>query len=100
VKWVTFATMFAEEYGITSDNVRQQLDTAEAPVVRRFLGLDGQVMQQIGLDSEAMVRVIEQVGNYGEIFARNLGPDTQFGLERGLNALYTEGGLLYSPPFR
>ncbi len=100
VKWVTFATMFAEEYGITSDNVRDQLETAEAPVVRRFLGLDGQVMQQLGLDSEAMVRVIEQVGNYGEIFARNLGPDTQFGLERGLNAQYTDGGLLYSPPFR
>lgn len=100
VKWVTFGTIFAEEYGITSENVRDVAANAQAPVVRRFLGLDGEVMSQLGLDSDAMVRMIEQVGNYGQIFARNLGPDTQFGLERGLNGLYTDGGLLYSPPFR
>ena len=100
VKWVTFGLIFAEEYGITSDNVRDVAASAQAPVVRRFLGLDGQVMEQLGLESDAMITMIEQVGNYGEIFARNLGPDTQFGLERGLNALYTDGGLLYSPPFR
>jgi len=100
VKWVTFGLFFAEEYGITSANVRDVAATAQAPVVRRFLGLDGQAMQQLGLEADAMITMIEQVGNYGEIFARNLGPDTQFGLERGLNALYTEGGLLYSPPFR
>ncbi len=100
VKWVTFGLIFAEEYGITSANVEDVVATAQAPVVRRFLGLDGQVMEQLGLESDAMVNMIAQVGNYGEIFARNLGPDTQFGLERGLNALYTDGGLLYSPPFR
>ncbi len=100
VKWVTFGTMFAEEYGITSENVRDVAENAQAPVVRRFLGLDGEALSQLGLEQDAMIDMIEQVGNYGEIFARNLGPDTQFGLERGLNAQYTDGGLLYSPPFR
>ncbi len=100
VKWITFGTFFAEEYGITSENVREQLETAQNPVVRRFLGLDGDAITQLGLDSDAMVTMIEQVGNYGEIFERNLGAGSQFNLDRGLNALYTEGGLLYSMPFR
>lgn len=100
VKWITFGTFFAEEYGITSANVRERAETAQNPVVRRFLGLDGDAITQLGLEPDAMVTMIEQVGNYGEMFERNLGADSQFGLDRGLNALYTDGGLLYSPPFR
>ena len=100
VKWVTFATIFAEEYGITSANVRDVAANAQNPVVRRFLGVDGESIAQLGLEPDAMVEAIEQVGNYGEIFERNLGAGSQFGLDRGLNAQYTDGGLLYSPPFR
>jgi len=100
VKWITFGAFFAEEYGITSANVRERAETAQNPVVRRFLGLDGDAITQLGLESDAMITMIEQVGNYGEMFERNLGADSQFGLDRGLNALYTDGGLLYSPPFR
>jgi general L-amino acid transport system substrate-binding protein len=100
IKWVTFGTIFAEEYGITSDNVLEVAASAEAPVVRRFLGVDGEALQQLGLEQNAMIDMIQQVGNYGEIFARHLGADSQFNLDRGLNALYTDGGLLYAPPFR
>jgi len=100
VKWITFGTFLAEEYGITSANVREVAETTQNPAVRRFLGVDGESLEQLGLEQTAMIDMIEQVGNYGEIFARNLGPDTPFGIERGLNASYVDGGLLYSPPFR
>ncbi|MDZ7707274.1 MAG: hypothetical protein U5J97_05155 [Trueperaceae bacterium] len=81
--------------------MREVAETTENPAVqplprRRRL----KSLEQLGLDADAMIDMIEQVGNYGEIFARNLGPDTPFGIERGLNASYVDGGLLYSPPFR
>jgi general L-amino acid transport system substrate-binding protein len=100
VKWITFGTFFAEEYGITSENVRDVAQTSQNPNVRRFLGVEGESMDQLGLPQDAMIDMIEQVGNYGEIFNRHLGPNTPFDIERGLNANYTDGGLLYSPPFR
>jgi general L-amino acid transport system substrate-binding protein len=100
VKWVIFGTFQAEELGITSANVEELAATSEDPVVRNLLGAEGDLGQGLGLDNDFMVKVISQVGNYGEIYDRNLGPDTPFNLERGLNALYTEGGLMYSPPFR
>ena len=100
VKWSVFGTFLAEEYGITSENVREVAETSQNPAVRRFLGVEGEALQQLGLDQDAMINMIEQVGNYEEIYNRNLGPDTPFDIERGLNSLYTEGGLLYSPPFR
>jgi general L-amino acid transport system substrate-binding protein len=100
VKWVIFGTFQAEELGITSANVEELAATSEDPVVRNLLGTEGDLGQGLGLDNDFMVKVISQVGNYGEIYDRNLGPDTPFNLERGLNALYTEGGLMYSPPFR
>lgn len=99
VKWVTLATIEAEELGINSSNYEDFLDSAD-PVIRRFMGLEGELGQMLGIDDEFAVRVIRHVGNYEEIYNRNLGPDTIFNLERGLNALYTEGGILYSPPFR
>jgi general L-amino acid transport system substrate-binding protein len=100
VKWTVFATIEAEELGITSENVQEMADTSENPVVRRLLGVEGDLAPLLGLENDWVINVISAVGNYGEIFDRNLGPDTEFGLERGLNALWTEGGLLYAPPYR
>lgn len=100
VKWATFATFAAEEYGIDSGNVEDIAATADDPNIRRLLGLEGDLGQKLGLDNDFVVLIIQQVGNYAEIYDRHLGPDTPFDLERGLNSLYTHGGLLYSPPFR
>ncbi len=100
VKWTVFATIEAEELGITSDNVQEMADTSENPVVRRLLGVEGDLAPLLGLENDWVINVISSVGNYGEIYDRNLGPDTAFALERGLNALWTEGGLLYAPPYR
>lgn len=100
VKWVVFGTFQAEELGITSANVEEMAATSEDPVVRNLLGAEGDLGQGLGLSNDFMVKVIKQVGNYGEIYDRNLGPDTPFDLPRGLNQQYYDGGLLYSPPFR
>ena len=100
VKWVVFGTFNAEELGITSANVEEMAATSEDPVIRNLLGAEGDLGQGLGLSNDFMVEVIKQVGNYGEIYDRNLGPDTPFDLPRGLNAQYTDGGLIYSPPFR
>ncbi|OEF99959.1 amino acid ABC transporter substrate-binding protein [Vulcanibacillus modesticaldus] len=99
VKWVVFATIEAEELGITQDNIDSFMNSDD-PVVRRFLGVDGDLGEQLGLTKDFAVRVIKAVGNYGEIYNRHLGPDTIFNMDRGLNDLWTNGGLLYSPPFR
>ncbi|WLR41372.1 amino acid ABC transporter substrate-binding protein [Bacillus carboniphilus] len=99
VKWVVFATIQAEEYGITSENVDEYLED-DNPEIQRLLGKEGNLGEQLGLPEDFAYQVIKQVGNYGEIFERNLGEDTIFGLDRGMNALYTDGGLMYSPPFR
>ncbi|RMF34207.1 MAG: amino acid ABC transporter substrate-binding protein [Chloroflexi bacterium] len=96
VKWVVFATIQAEEFGITSQNIDQFMNS-DKPEIRRFLGLEGDLGQQLGLSNDFTVRIIRHVGNYAEIFDRNLTP---LGLGRGVNTLWTEGGLLYSPPFR
>jgi general L-amino acid transport system substrate-binding protein len=99
VKWVTYATIQAEELGITSKNIDSFMNSDD-PVISRFLGTQDGLGGFLGLDNDFAVNVIKHVGNYGEIFDRNLGKDSQFNLERGINALYTEGGLIYSPPFR
>ncbi|MBU6335579.1 MAG: amino acid ABC transporter substrate-binding protein [Chloroflexi bacterium] len=99
VNWITYATFQAEEYGITSANLAE-FSASEVPEIRRFLGIEGELGKGVGLSNDFAARVIKHVGNYAEIYNRNLGPDTPFNLPRGLNALYTEGGLLYSPPFR
>ena len=99
VKWVIFATIAAEEKGVTSANVAA-MRGSDDPEVRRMLGVDPGLGKSLGLDEAWAARVIEQVGNYGEIFERNLGKNTPLGLERGLNALWTEGGLMYAPPLR
>ena len=100
VQWVVFGMMQAEEDGITSENVSDFLDS-EDPATQRLLGIgDTPAGSYLGIPNDFMVEVISQVGNYGEVFDRNLGPETIFGLERGINALWTDGGLLYAPPFR
>lgn len=100
VKWTVFGLYQAEELGITSENVVEMFETSEDPVIRNLLGAEGELGAALGLENDFMVDVIEQVGNYGEIYNRSLGPDTPFDLIRGLNAPYTEGGILYAPPFR
>jgi general L-amino acid transport system substrate-binding protein len=100
VTWVVFATMAAEEYGIDSTNVAEMRDSSENPEVRRLLGVEGDFGQKIGLSNDWAFNVISMVGNYAEIYNRNLGPETVFDLPRGLNALYTDGGILYAPPVR
>lgn len=100
VRWITYATFQAEEYGITSANIGD-FTASEVPEIQRFLGLgDNKLGEGVGLPNDFVQRVVRAVGNYEEIYNRNLGPDTPFNLPRGLNALYTNGGLLYSPPFR
>lgn len=96
VNWTVNATIQAEEWGITKDNVDEFL-TSEDPAIKRFLGVDPALGEAIGLDPKWAYNIIKTVGNYGEIFDRNLKP---LGFDRGYNRLWTHGGLLYSPPFR
>lgn len=99
VAWTVFGLFTAEEHGITSANVDDFL-ASDDPAIQRLLGQNGNASgSYLGLADDFMVEVIRQVGNYGEIFARNLSVPP-FNLERGINALWTDGGLLYAPPFR
>ncbi|MGD1716689.1 amino acid ABC transporter substrate-binding protein [Dapis sp. BLCC M172] len=100
VKWVTYALIEAEELGITQANVDDLKQNSEDPTIKRFLGVEGDLGEGLGLSNDFAYRVIKQVGNYGEVYDRNLGDNSQFKLERGLNDLWKNGGLLYSPPFR
>ena len=97
VKWVTYAMIQAEELGINSQNVDSFAETQD-PEIRRFLGLEGNLGQDMGLPNDFARRIVKNVGNYGEVYQRNI--SEPFNLDRGLNALWTDGGLMYSPPFR
>ncbi len=98
VRWVTFATMIAEEYGLTSENVEMMAaDPSLAPEAKRLLGVEGELHTFLGLDKDWAINVIKAVGNYAEIYERNLGA---LGVERGPNKLWRDGGLLYAPPYR
>ncbi len=99
ITWVLNATVTAEELGVNSSNV-DKMKSSNNPEIRRMLGVDGSQGSELGLSNDWAYQIIKQVGNYGEIFERNIGPNTPLGIERGLNALWTEGGLQYSPPFR
>ncbi|MFN6513202.1 MAG: amino acid ABC transporter substrate-binding protein [Nostoc sp. CreGUA01] len=99
LKWVVYSLVKAEELGITSQNVGQ-LATSNDPDIRRFLGTEGNLGEGLGLTKDFAARIIRHVGNYSEIYDRNLGPKTKFNLPRGQNRLWTQQGLLYSPPFR
>ncbi len=99
-QWTVFAMISGEEFGLTSANIDSMMSTATAPEVRRFLGLEGDLGLKLGLENNWAYNVIKLVGNYGEVYDRNLGPDTPTYIPRGLNKLYLDGGLLYAPPFR
>ena len=99
ITWVLNATITAEEKGVTSANV-DKMKSSKNPEILRMLGVEGNQGEELGLSKDWAYQIIKQVGNYGEIFERNIGKSTPVGLARGLNALWTKGGLQYSPPFR
>ncbi|MBK9009125.1 MAG: amino acid ABC transporter substrate-binding protein [Anaerolineae bacterium] len=99
-QWTVFTLFSGEEFGITSANVDDIRANATAPEVRRMLGVEGDLGLKLGLTNDWAYNIIKLVGNYEEIYNRNLGPDTPTYIPRGYNSLYTDGGLLYSPPFR
>jgi general L-amino acid transport system substrate-binding protein len=99
VSWVVYGMINAEELGITSSNVDQFLGSDD-PVIARLLGDAGDLGAGLGVENKFVYNVIKHVGNYAEVYDRNLGPGTVFSLERGINALWTEGGLIFAPPFR
>ncbi len=100
VRWVLYALIAAEEVGVTRDNVLTIRNTAANPGMRRALGVGGGFGREMGLDDEWALRAVRSVGNYGEMYDRNLGPRGALPLDRGLNRLWSKGGLLYAPPFR
>nr|WP_228059402.1 amino acid ABC transporter substrate-binding protein [Plectonema radiosum] len=101
VRWVVNTIIKAEELGINSENIEQLKTSSKDPEVRRLLGLEGDLAVSIGLPKDFGARIIKHVGNYGEIYDRNLGSKTKLNLPRdNRNQPWTKGGLLYSPPFR
>jgi len=100
VKWTYFALLTAEESEVTSKNVDQVLASTENPDIKRLLGKDGSFGADIGLTNAWAYQIVKLVGNYGEIFERNVGVDTPLKIARGINALWTKGGLQYAPPIR
>lgn len=100
VKWSFYAMVAAEEAGITSKNADDLKANSTNPTVRRILGVEGKMGENLGLNSDFAYQIVKQVGNYGEVFEKNVGVNTPLKIERGLNALWKDGGLQYSPPFR
>ncbi|MGE5639912.1 MAG: amino acid ABC transporter substrate-binding protein [Clostridia bacterium] len=97
VKWSLFAMIEAEELGLTTKNVEEQARTSKDPALQRFVGASGDLGKMLGLDNRWAFNIVKQVGNYGESFEANLKP---LGFERGHNALWKNGGLMYAPPVR
>ena len=99
-KWIVFGLVEAEEYGITQENVDAWRATSKDPVVQRILGTSEDTGKLLGLDKDWAYRAIKAVGNYGEIFERNVGPKSALKLPRGANNLWSKGGFMYAPPVR
>jgi general L-amino acid transport system substrate-binding protein len=99
VKWTLFAMVTAEELGITQKNV-DEMAKSEKPEVKRAVGTDGNLGEQLGLTKDWLVRIVKAVGNYGESFERNVGAGSKLGIARGLNQLWSKGGIQYAPPIR
>ena len=99
-RWTLNALVTAEELGVTQANVAEMAMGTDHPEINRMLGSEGSLGAMLGLDADWAVRAIAAEGNYAEIFDRYIGKDSPLALGRGLNALYTDGGILYSPPFR
>ncbi|TPQ32992.1 amino acid ABC transporter substrate-binding protein [Bradyrhizobium guangdongense] len=99
VKWTLYAMVTAEELGINQKNV-DEMAKSEKPEFKRVLGTDGNFGEQLGLTKDWVVRIVKQVGNYSEVFERNVGAGSPLGIARGLNNLWNKGGLQYAPPIR
>ena len=99
-QWTVFALFAGEEFGITSANVDSVKTSATAPEVKRWLGVEGDLGLKLGLGNDWAYNILKLVGNYEEVYNRNLGPETPTYIPRGYNSLYTDGGLLFAPPAR
>ncbi|MEQ8370680.1 MAG: transporter substrate-binding domain-containing protein, partial [Alphaproteobacteria bacterium] len=99
VRWTLYAMIEAEELGVTSDNVGAMM-SSDNPNIKRLLGSEGALGENLGLTNDWAARIILHVGNYGESYEANVGPATTLGLERGANALWSSGGLMYAMPMR
>ncbi|ADZ93335.1 amino acid ABC transporter substrate-binding protein [Marinomonas mediterranea] len=100
VTWAMFVQVNAEEMGISSKNVAKIKAESKDPAIRRLLGAEGNMGESLGLGADWAYDIIAEVGNYGEVFENNVGPNTPVGLPRGINNLWTEGGVMYAPPVR
>ena len=100
IRWLLFALIAAEEAGITRDTIAVTLKETRNPVLRRAFGVDGGFGKALGVRDDWAVQALRAVGNYGELFERNVGHNSPLKLERGLNHLWTQGGLMYAPPLR
>ncbi|MEL6677493.1 MAG: amino acid ABC transporter substrate-binding protein [Pseudomonadota bacterium] len=100
VRWTLNALIAAEELGVTSENLAEMAAGTNNPEINRLLGTEGSLGEMLGLEADWAMKALAVSGNYGEIFDANIGPETAIGLSRGLNGQWTDGGLLYSPPFR
>ncbi len=101
VRWTLNALIAAEERGVTSANIADMAAApTDSPEINRLLGTEGNLGEMLGLEADWAVKAISAGGNYGELFEKNIGENTPVGLARGLNAQWTDGGLLYAPPFR
>ncbi len=99
VKWVHFAMVNAEELNVNQKNLEEQMKS-ENPEIKRLLGTEGNFGEQLGLTKDWVHRIVKLVGNYGELFERNVGQGSPLKIARGLNALWNKGGVQYAPPIR
>jgi len=99
VKWTLFAKIDCEKLGITSGNV-DKMSASTTPILKRVFGVDGNLGRSLGVTNDWVIRIIKAVGNYGESFDRNLGSGSPLQIARGINKLWTKGGILYAPPLR
>ncbi|MBR0712905.1 amino acid ABC transporter substrate-binding protein [Bradyrhizobium liaoningense] len=99
VKWTLFAMVTAEELGLNAKNIDEKAKS-DNPELKRVLGTDGNFGEQLGLTKDWVVRIVKHVGNYGDVFDRNVGSGSPLGIARGLNGLWNKGGLQYAPPIR
>ena len=99
VKWTLFALLNAEELGLTKANIDEK-KTSDNPEIKRFVGVEGDFGTAIGLTNDWAYNIVKDVGNYGELFDANVGPSTKLGIARGLNNLWSKGGIQYAPPIR
>ncbi len=100
IQWTLYTLFYGEEKGITQANVTQIKNSTKEPDIKNFLGVKGNLGSMLGVSNDWSYNIIKKVGNYGEIYNKHLGPGTIFNIPRGLNKPWTQGGLLYAPPFK